>query len=177
MSMSLQELIDREEVYDVIMRYTHYMDLVDIDNLMECFHEGADIGFPSDVYQGKGQGFVKEFLANEERNNFKDSMHMVGNMLIDLDGDVAYVESYMYAIVESSPTNPRWGDKTLTFWGRYISRVEKRNDEWRLAEHRLLLDWQRDNTTDGWYELPPERRKKRDLTDPALTHERWNPNA
>ena len=134
MNMSLQELIDREEIYDVIMRYAHYMDLVDIDNLLECFHEGADIGFPSDVYQGKGQGFVKEFLANEERNNFKDSMHMIGNMLIGLDGDTAYVESYMYAMVESAAANPRWGDKTLTFWGRGCGRkVGPNRSGWESA--------------------------------------------
>jgi len=83
--------------------------------------------------------------------------HMFGNVLIDLRGDHAFVESYCVAHHRTFPTresNERtlgkdWTDaqddpqgvNELVIGFRYLDRFEKRGDEWRIVHRRFVFDW------------------------------------
>jgi ketosteroid isomerase-like protein len=162
--LTLQDLIDRAEIHDVIMRYCRSVDRADFELMTSCFHPDAVVGFPDDVYIGKGDGFIT-FLRGELAT-FDSSSHFVGNLLIELEGDVAYTETYLIGCVKSLPAH-KWGGDFVTVWGRYINRLERRDGEWRIASHKLVLDWQRKDEAGGWREIPPEQLGRRDGTDPS----------
>ena len=172
--LTMQDLIDRAEIREVLMKYAHSMDRLDDDMLRSVFWPDAVVAFPANVYQGDVRGFIDDFLLNELHVGFSRTQHFIGNVLIEKESDtVAYVESYMMANHDGTDKHYECPNKHVTIWGRYIQRFEKRNDEWKIAEHRLLLDWQRDDNEGGWYDLPEDQLGRRDGKDPAETHERW----
>ena len=165
-----QELIDKQEIYDVLMDYTHSMDRVDDDLLRSVFWPDCVVGFPSDVYQGDVNGFLDKFLLNQLHVEFSRTQHFVGNFRCQLEGDVAYVEAYLMANHRATDDHYKWAGKHVILWGRYVQRYEKRNGEWKIAEHRLLLDWEKD-LEGNWHDLPAWQLGLRDGTDPSDTHE------
>jgi hypothetical protein len=67
---------------------------------------------------------------------------VVTNWSIDLQGDVAFVESYgmgidQGAMIDGKPT-------FLLAVGRNLDRFEKRDGEWRIAHRTMLYDWYQD---------------------------------
>ncbi len=67
------------------------------------------------------------------------TLHVVANIVTQLDQDKAAVESYVYAIHRTPGADgvPR----DMIGAGRYLDRFERRNDEWRIAKRRVLVDW------------------------------------
>jgi len=162
--LTLEDLIDRAEIRDVLMRYLRGVDRIDLELIRSSFHSDADIGFPDDVYTGKVDGFVN--FLKDELPSFKRSNHFVGNLLIELDGDVAYTETYLFANHESSATH-KWAGAFVSLWARYVDRFERRDGEWRIANRKLIIDWQRKDESGGWRDIPPEQLGRRDGTDPV----------
>lgn len=64
--------------------------------------------------------------------------HYLLNTSIELDGDVAHVETYWIA----AGTRP---DLRHTLeGGRYVDRFEHRDDAWRISARRLVVEWTND---------------------------------
>jgi hypothetical protein len=167
--MKLEELSDRAEIHDVLMRYSRGLDRLDIDLVRAAFHEDAWVEFPEDVYVGPAQGFC-EFLS-KEMPSFVRTRHNLGNVLIELDGDVAHVETYLTADHEATSYH-KWNGAFVTLWARYIDRFEKRDDVWKIARRTLLIDWMRkDESAAGWFKLPESQLGRRNGTDPVLRHD------
>jgi len=162
--MTLQELIDRAEIHDVLMRYCRGIDRRDFELIRSSFHTDAVADFPADVYQGNIDGFIK--FAKQELARFERTNHFLGNVLIELDGDVAHTETYLIASHKSTPAH-KWGGAFVTLWARYVDRFERRDGVWRIAKRKLVLDWQRKDEAGGWFELPSEQLGRRDGTDPV----------
>jgi hypothetical protein len=164
--MKLEELIDRAEIQDVLTRYTRGLDRVQMDLVRAAFHHDAWVQFPEDVYVGPADGFC-DFLARE-MPLFVRTRHHIGNILIELDGDVAFVETYLNADHEATSFH-KWNAAFVTLWARYIDRFEKRDGVWKIAKRTLLIDWMRkDDSPAGWFKLPEVQLGKRDGTDPVL---------
>ena len=68
------------------------------------------------------------------------ALHVLGNMSIELHGDVAYVETYF---VSHTPGEQQGKPTHLTFGGRYLDRFERRNREWKIAHRTLVHDFSR----------------------------------
>lgn len=164
--MKLEELSDRAEIHDVLMRYSRGLDRIDMDLVREAFHDDAWVDFPEDVYVGPADGFC-DFLS-KEMPSFVRTRHSLGNVLIELDGDVAYVETYLTAYHEATSYH-KWNGAFVTLWARYVDRFEKRDHTWRIARRTLLIDWMRkDENPNGWFKLPDSQLGQRNGTDPAL---------
>jgi hypothetical protein len=164
--MTLEELIDRAEIHDLLVHYTRGLDRLQMDLVRAAFHDDAWVEFPEDVYSGPVPGFC-DFLATE-MPLFVRTRHNLGNILIELEGDVAFVESYLTAEHEATSMH-KWNGAFVTLWARYIDRFEKRNGVWKIANRTLLIDWmRRDDSPIGWYKLPEAQLGKRNGTDPGL---------
>ena len=162
--ITLQELIDRAEIHDVLMRHSRGVDRCDFELIRSCYHPDAVADYPEDVYQGNVNGFIK--FAKKELPTFERTNHFLGNVLIELDGDVAHSETYCIANNKSTAAH-KWGDAYLTLWVRYVDRFERRDGVWRIAHRKLVIDFQRKDEAGGWFKLPPEQLGRRDGTDPA----------
>ena len=129
----LAEAADRVEIHQTLMRYCRGVDRADEALINSAFHPGAidDHGTPRPA---------TELAYGVARTSHRQLMHFTGNVLIELEGDTAYVESYFMSISPSEVDG-----KTHTRWraGRYLDRFERRDGAWKIA-HRMVVDeWAR----------------------------------
>jgi hypothetical protein len=133
LSEKLQRLIDRQEILDCIHRYTRALDRHDDDLLRSVFHEDALDN------HGRWVGARDDFVqwANHECHNELDAhMHHITSHWCEIEGPIAHTESYVLFVHRHKD-----GKTVQVAGGRYIDRLEKRDDEWRIAVRRLVLDY------------------------------------
>ena len=129
--LDLESLSAREEIRDVLYRYCRATDRRDWASLRACYHD--------DAYDDHGSlvGPIDEFIRISKpfADRVAATMHFMGNALIELDGDVARVESYViaYHVIEADD-----GTSKHDNWGiRYVDRFERRDGAWKIA-HRVV---------------------------------------
>lgn len=155
---ALRGLLDRQEIHDVLMRYARGIDRRDFELVRSCYHPGA-----TDDH-GSFKGTVDEFIpwVAGQLERFDTTMHLLGNVLIELDGDDARVETYCVAY------HRLLGQDTDSIAGlRYVDRFERRSGAWRIADRTIVVEWNRldDVTAPGF--SPEYQRGRRDGTDPV----------
>jgi ketosteroid isomerase-like protein len=134
-SALLQSLADREAIRECLYRYCRGIDRLDADALRSAYWpDGTDRHGP---YNGSAQGFIDWALG--KLPGAGRMIHMIGNISIELRGDVAAVESYFQAYQAERDAQ---GQPQATFLcGRYVDRFERRGDEWRVAARTVIYDW------------------------------------
>lgn len=134
-----EELADREAIRDCLIRYARATDRCDADLLASVFWPDAQTD-----YEGFHIGAVGDYLAKTAtatRDFMEQTAHLVGNMLIEIDGDSARAETYVFAF-HRLPMDG--GPQDLLLGARYLDRLEKRDDYWRIASRTLIADWFRE---------------------------------
>ena len=69
---------------------------------------------------------------NEHTKRYSHYGHLITNESVDVKGDVAHVEAY----VTRFSTDQK--GKAEIVMGRYIDRLDRRNDEWRIAVREFI---------------------------------------
>ena len=119
-----QDLVDRQEIREVVVKYCRGMDREDRELALSAFHPDAIADYGNAVMH------TSEFVdwANDfHRTMFKWQTIHTTTVTIDLDGDTAHVESYHIGMCEA-----RTGPSMISV-GRYLDRMEKRNGRWAIA--------------------------------------------
>jgi hypothetical protein len=159
----LQELLDERDIRQVLFRYCHAIDRCDVDELRTVYHPGAydDHG----VFSGPAEEFM-EWVFPQLIEATESISHLVGNIKIELDGDVAHVESYFQSISRmrvAEGERPR----LRSAGGRYVDRFERRDGVWRIAHRQVIGDWDKLEEIDLAYEpgaFPPGHRSHEDAS-------------
>ena len=163
----LSRAIDREEIREVIYRYCRGIDRLQYDLVRSCYHpDGTD---DHGDYRGGVDGFIDYITAG--LGYWERTMHFVGNVLIEPDGDMARAESYAVTYHRQAPR----GDKpALDFVGgvRYVDDFERRHGEWKILTRVCLVDWTRTDpvSSKGWRRPEDYTQPHRDRTDPVFAH-------
>ena len=136
----VRELLDRQQIYQVLMRYCRGIDRADPELLRSVYHEGAiDRHGPWEFSDAK-RDFVAFAIPRHDALETA-TQHHISNCLIELDGNNASVESYFLAF---QPTKVEDGTEALSFiGGRYLDRFERRDGRWAIAERTVVNDWSR----------------------------------
>jgi hypothetical protein len=165
--MTLEELSAREEIREVLVRYTRGVDRNDLDLVRSGFHEDAHIQFPESLHQGSLDGFIN--FARNEFPRFQRSRHAITNIVIDFDGPtVAYVDTYLHADHQGTEAH-HWKTSMIELWGRYLDRFEQRDGVWKIARRELVIDWMYKYPAEGWFDDHPDASDtRRDGTDPFI---------
>lgn len=134
---TLDTLIAHHEIADVLHRYARGIDRLDFDLVRSCYHP--------DAYDDHGamKGTVDEFIAAAKSflPKWEVTMHFLGNMAIEVDGDVARAETYAVAYHRKALPD---GSGKDDIWGiRYVDRFEKRDDEWKISYRVVAQEWRR----------------------------------
>lgn len=134
---AVQELLDKQAVYEVVLRYCRGIDRLDMELVRSCYHpDGVDhhTGFT---------GGRDEYVAWVEGalGRLGGTMHVVANHLVELDGDTAYSETYGTAHHWGEPTEDPGVNFVSGF--RYVDRFERRDGQWRIAERHAVREWTR----------------------------------
>jgi hypothetical protein len=129
----LQTLLDREAIRDCLYRYCRGIDRADEEMLHSAYW--PDARDCHGAYRGSATGFIAQALSRLRPGGRR--VHLVTNVLIELHGDVAAVESSFLAL-QSTAAAPQ---QETFLCGRYLDRFEKRAGEWRIADRTVVYDW------------------------------------
>lgn len=164
--MDLERLAHVQAIRDVLARYWRGVDRADPALVRDAYHPDAwdDHGY----YRGDVDGFV-DSLAAAVWPTFERTQHFSGHVAVELDGEhVAHAESYAEAhhILRSDDGSAR----DLVYGLRYVDRLERRDDVWRIAHRVCTWDWQRSDENVGLPLGDGYQRGARDRTDPVFEH-------
>jgi hypothetical protein len=129
----MQELLDHHRIRTVMGRYARGVDRYDEELVLSVFHEDAlDCHGINTV---SPTGVVEKLMpALKER---EASNHYLMNSVIDVDGDVAHVETYFILVRKLIGA-----DDVELMGGRYVDRFERRRGSWKVAVRVVVADWQ-----------------------------------
>jgi ketosteroid isomerase-like protein len=128
----LEQLLDRQDILDCVTRISRAIDRFDRELFLSGYHSdavidaGEFVGDPAKVYDGGA--------ALHEQGQ-SSTLHHLTNHSCEIDGDVAHTETYwQYTGRNRDGTNWLAG-------GRYVDRLERRDDEWKIAFRCTILEW------------------------------------
>ena len=127
------ELVQRQEIESVLLAYATALDARDWQALERVFTSDAVADYRGiGVFEGRVAivGVVSDFLGR-----CGATQHMITNIRIEpsLHGE-ARAWCYLQATHAGKGTH---AGKTMTVWGEYMDRLERRAEGWRIV-HRAL---------------------------------------
>lgn len=134
----LQALQDKEAIRDCLYRYCRGVDRADAQALRSAYW--PDAHDCHGAYRGSADGFIARALPRLRAGG--RGVHQISNILIELHGAIAAVESSFLAL----QTNAATPDLETFLCGRYLDRFERRAGEWRIADRTVVYDWIEERT-------------------------------
>jgi ketosteroid isomerase-like protein len=131
------ELADREAIRDCLYRFAHAIDRNDVELSKTLFWPDASADYDSSL-QFSSSDAVHDFMGPIWSRMFP-SKHLMGNTLIEIDGNTAYAETYHHSF--DCGKNADGSEYERISSGRYLDHFEKRDDEWRVKHRIHVLDW------------------------------------
>ena len=165
-SDAIETLLAKQEIYELACMYSRGLDRLDPDALRSVFFEDAvcDYGF----YHGPPGAFIE--FAMQALGGHAANQHLVGNALIEVEGDEAVGEIYFQAYHKVMGES---GFEDLIIAGRYIDRYEKRGGVWKIAYRSERNDWSRTSPThDVYFEQAPDGLRGSRLDDAVYDRSR-----
>jgi hypothetical protein len=172
MELTMQRLMDREYIRDVMARYARGVDRADWDAVRETYHVGAfdDHG----DYKGDVDGFIE--FGRARTGSLAQCMHFLGNCLIEFaSDDIAAVETYFataHTLDAEAQEAYGAGDGSeavqLSAYGRYVDRFERRDGQWRVAHRIVVFEATRVYTGNAPPVKPEWAQLQRNANDPIV---------
>jgi SnoaL-like domain len=159
----VQELIDRQRIWDCLLRYTRGMDRLDRDLALSAYHpDGMEdhgaLMAPCETFTDQVLGF--------HRDTETVTQHIITNHWCEIEGHVAHAETYVscYAV-------DREGKASYSL-GRFIDRLEKRGGRWGIVDRVCVREGATDFPSNDFvanFKVQPKSlcRSARDRTDPS----------
>jgi hypothetical protein len=128
----LEALLDRQDILDCLTRFSRGMDRFDREVFLSAFHLDATIAAGSFV--GGPEALFDWARAMHDHGQVA-THHNLLNLTCDIDGDTAHAETY-YLFVGRNRDESNW-----IAGGRYVDRLERRQDEWKIAVRTNAIEW------------------------------------
>ena len=169
---AIADLLAKQEITEALYRIARGTDRGDLELFASGFHEDGE------DYHGLANGPVANIIANLGRSTLLCTQHLLGNVLIEIDGETAGVESLFTSYHQRSDAEGQLWDETLR--GRYLDRFERRGGAWKIALRVVVWDASRVEPAAGsWFDLMRQRPGaddryvfgQRDKTDMVYTFE------
>jgi hypothetical protein len=147
----IEGYLAKQEIYELACKYCRALDRLDAELMRSVFFEDAycEYGF----YNGPPAQFAE--FAMGALGGHAANQHMLGNVLIEVEGDEAFGEVYFHAYHKLAAASGS-GFDDLVIAGRYIDRYEKRDGVWKIAYRSERNDWSRTTpTNDPYFDMAP----------------------
>lgn len=130
----LRELVDRDEIHRVMLKYARGLDRLDFELVRSCYWDDAIEDHGS--YVGRPDDFIR--WADQTTLAHLSTQHGILNHFCDLQGDDAYCETYyQFTGVRAEPPH-------FVSTGRYVDHFQKRpgpnGPEWRIANRVCIVE-------------------------------------
>jgi hypothetical protein len=131
-SSGWREVLDRQLIWDGLLRYTRGADRLDRDLFVSAFHPDAVID--TGTFKGNPKEYA-DFVLSVHREQQAATYHSMSNFWCEIAGDTAYTETYVtyYAV-------NRQGETDMFNLGRYIDQFEKRDGNWAIVARVVPTD-------------------------------------
>lgn len=150
MVKKIQEVKDYQDITQVLYRNVRSIDRLDLNLMKSTYWEDAiqdhqDPINPID-YSGNAWDFCD--FAVKALSEIERTHHRLSNIIIDINGDKAFAEAYIYAYHYYKTSE---GNKEGILLGRYQNQLEKRNGIWKISYRLTIFDTnQTNNASDTW---------------------------
>jgi hypothetical protein len=131
-------LLDRDNIRNCLVQLSRGEDRRDAALIRESFWPDASLDHG--IFVGSFDEYLDWVIPGAP--SISVTLHTLGQSLIDLRGVAAAVETH---VVAYHRIDMGAEDKDVTIGGRYLDRMEKRSQEWRIAHRTMLYDWVRDD--------------------------------
>lgn len=138
---------DRLAIMDLLARYARGIDRCDLETLNGIWAEGATVDFGNGA--ADAPGWCQATVA--ALSGMLRTQHMLGQMLIELDGDTAEAETYCQAYHEVAGPD---GPYEMLVGGRYLDRLVRTPEGWRIAYRRYVMDWNSNQASTAQWDGP-----------------------
>ncbi|MEP5567904.1 MAG: nuclear transport factor 2 family protein [Halioglobus sp.] len=129
------EMADRLAIIDVLLLHSRSLDRLDGSALQSCYWPEAEVDYGS--YKGPAHPFAS-LVVDALGSAYELTRHSISNTLVSLNGTSARCESY----VNADHLLPGGGQE-MSFAGRYLDLLEKRDGQWRMLHRQVVMDWSR----------------------------------
>ncbi|MBP8234009.1 MAG: nuclear transport factor 2 family protein [Rhizorhabdus sp.] len=133
---ALELLIAKDAIRDLQSRYMRGQDRLDAQMQHDCFWPDATTDYG--IFKGSGHDFVA--FAQDLLKGHKANQHLIGQSLIEVEGDIGFGEVYYFAFHRVEIDGQ---DRDMIIAGRYVDRYERRDGVWKFAHRTELVDWGR----------------------------------
>ena len=137
--MTVSELINdlaaKAAISDLIYSYPRGLDRLDPERLRSIAHPGADMEFTG-MFKGTWNDFVDWLM--KAHTSMLYNRHTIGNVLIEVKGDVAVSETTATAHLIVARDDGQVEDRDTH--SRYLDRWERRDGRWGLVRRLTLRD-------------------------------------
>ena len=137
MDPRLQELLDQQAITRLLAEYAHACDRCDTERMASVYW--ADSWDDHGVTQAPGPEFARLMSRQIIPASCETLSHLLGQSLINIDGDSAGAETYYIAVTRD--TTAEGEPRCNQLGGRYIDRLERRGGEWRIRHRTCVRDW------------------------------------
>jgi SnoaL-like domain len=127
----LRELVDRHEIWTVILKYARGIDRLDREMVRSCYWDDAIDDHYS--YVGSPDFFIDTTFAAAKTMSVVQH-HGLSNHSCEIDGDNAYCETY-YTFIGANVEPPH-----LLSMGRYIDHFQRRDGIWKFANRATVIE-------------------------------------
>lgn len=136
-STLMQEMLDHYEIRKLLGTYCHGVDRMDEARATSIYaRESWDEHGP---YSSSGPEFIRGALGRMKQGATKTDSHILGQTLINVDGDSAGAETYFIFVGHSLEDG---GDGVLLqLGGRYVDRLVREDGSWKVKKRTCVKDW------------------------------------
>ncbi|MFF1818192.1 nuclear transport factor 2 family protein [Kribbella sp. NPDC058245] len=134
--VELADLMAKQEITEVLYLRARAGDRRDHALALSCYHDGATE--EHEGFTGPAAEFVlvQSAYAPGKVPPATSLVHLIANVLIELDGDEAAVESYHLCFMTGNEAD-------TTIAGRYLDRFARRDGRWAITHRQVVFDWSR----------------------------------
>jgi len=133
MDTRLQALLDEREIVRGLNRFARILDGRQWEAVGEVFAD--DVGF--DYGDGRDQSGLE--AMRDQFRRFLDrcgpSQHLLGSIMVEVDGDQALSRAYVQARHQSPDPRP---DALFDTNGEYVDHWERRREGWRIVRRDVV---------------------------------------
>lgn len=135
-SQALQEIIDHHEIRKLLSVYCHGCDRGDVHRMASVYLDDAQDDHGS--YKGAGKGLAKRVMDNIATKGH-ELTHLLGQSLINIDGDEAGADTYFMATAVIPDAE---GRKVVNLMGgRYVDTLRRTDGQWKICNRICVRDW------------------------------------
>lgn len=168
--MDITELIAKQEIREVVLRYCRGIDRLDMELVRSAYHPGG-----IDHHTGF-DGPVEEYVpwVGPLLGTLGGTRHEIHNHFSEVAGDYAVVETYATARHWTAPSTDgspgaRPAERANFSTGvRYVDHMERRDGRWGIVERYAIREWHRVDAEPTTAQGKPGPKGSRDSDDPVF---------